>query len=26
MGNYQDLIFYQKARQVVEAVDALIKG
>jgi len=26
MGNYQDLIFYQKARQVVKAVDALIKG
>ncbi len=26
MGNYQELIFYQKARQVVKAVDALIKS
>ena len=26
MGNYQDLIFYQKARQVVKVVDVLIKG
>ena len=26
MGNYQELIFYQKARQVVKTVDALIKG
>ena len=26
MGNYQELIFYQKARHVVKAVDALIKG
>ena len=26
MGNYQDLIFYQKARQVVKEVDALIKN
>ena len=25
MGNYQELIFYQKARQVVKGVDALIK-
>jgi four helix bundle protein len=25
MGNYQDLMFYQKARQVVKEVDALIK-
>ena len=25
MGNYQELIFYQKARQVVKAVDILIK-
>lgn len=25
MGNYQELIFYQKARQVVKAIDALIK-
>jgi four helix bundle protein len=25
MGNYQELIFYQKARQVVTAIDALIK-
>jgi four helix bundle protein len=26
MGNYQDLIFYQKARHVVKDVDALIKS
>jgi four helix bundle protein len=26
MGNYQELIFYQKARQVVKAVDALVKN
>src|SRR5919206_730438 len=26
MGNYQELIFYQKARQVVKAVDVLIKS
>lgn len=26
MGNYQELVFYQKARQVVKAVDALIKS
>jgi four helix bundle protein len=26
MGNYQELIFYQKARQVAKAVDALIKS
>jgi four helix bundle protein len=26
MGNYQELIFYQKARQVVKTVDALIKS
>ena len=26
MGNYQELIFYQKARQVTKAVDALIKS
>ena len=26
MGNYQELIFYQKARQVVKVVDALIKN
>ena len=26
MGNYQDLIFYQKARHVVKAIDALIKS
>ena len=26
MGNYQELIFYQKARQVVKAVDGLIKS
>jgi four helix bundle protein len=26
MGNYQELIFYQKARQVVKAIDALIKS
>jgi four helix bundle protein len=26
MGNYQELIFYQKARQVARKVDALIKG
>lgn len=26
MGNYQDLIFYQKARQVVKEVDALVKS
>ena len=25
MGNYQDLMFYQKARQVVKEVDSLIK-
>lgn len=25
MGNYQDLMFYQKARQVVKDIDALIK-
>ena len=25
MGNYQDLQFYQKARQVVKDIDALIK-
>ena len=25
MGNYQELIFYQKARQVAKAVDGLIK-
>jgi hypothetical protein len=25
MGNYQDLLFYQKARQVVKDIDALIK-
>jgi four helix bundle protein len=25
MGNYQELVFYQKARQVVKAVNALIK-
>ena len=25
MGSYQDLIFYQKSRQVVKAVDTLIK-
>lgn len=26
MGNYQELIFYQKARHVVKAVDVLIKS
>jgi four helix bundle protein len=26
MGNYQELIFYQKARQVLKAIDALIKS
>jgi len=26
MGNYQELIFYQKARQVVKGVDGLIKN
>ncbi|MGB8981063.1 MAG: four helix bundle protein [Anaerolineales bacterium] len=26
MGNYQELIFYQKARQVVKKIDALIKS
>ena len=26
MGNYQELIFYQKARQVVKQVDALVKN
>ena len=26
MGNYQDLVFYQKARQVVKAVDVLVKS
>jgi four helix bundle protein len=26
MGNYQELIFYQKARQVVKAVDVLVKS
>ena len=26
MGNYQELIFYQKARHVVMAVDALVKS
>ena len=26
MGNYQDLIFYQKARQVAKGVDRLIKS
>lgn len=26
MGNYQELIFYQKARQVVKDVDALVKS
>src|SRR5512141_3112855 len=26
MGNYQDLIFYQKARQVAKAVDVLVKS
>jgi four helix bundle protein len=26
MGNYQELIFYQKARQVVKAIDTLIKN
>lgn len=25
MGNYQELVFYQKARQVAKSVDALIK-
>src|SRR5574338_1294662 len=26
MGNYQDLIFYQKARQAVKRIDELIKN
>ena len=26
MGNYQELIFYQKARQVAKAVDVLVKS
>jgi len=26
MGNYQELVFYQKARQVVKAVDAIVKS
>ena len=26
MGNYQDLIFYQKARQAVQSINALIKS
>jgi four helix bundle protein len=26
MGNYQDLIFYQKARQVVKEADVLVKS
>lgn len=26
MGNYQELIFYQKARQVVKKVNALVKS
>lgn len=26
MGNYQELVFYQKARQVVKLVDALVKS
>lgn len=26
MGNYQELLFYQKARQVVKEVDSLIKS
>lgn len=26
MGNYQELVFYQKARAVVKAVNALIKA
>jgi four helix bundle protein len=26
MGNYQDLIFDQKARQIVKAVDVLVKS
>ena len=26
MGNYQELIFYQKARQVVKGVDVLVKS
>lgn len=26
MGNYQELIFYQKARQVVKGVNALVKS
>jgi four helix bundle protein len=26
MGNYQELVFYQKARQVVKKVDALVKN
>ena len=26
MGDYRDLVFYQKARQVVKTVDALVKS
>jgi len=26
MGNYQELIFYQKARQVAKDVNALVKS
>jgi hypothetical protein len=26
MGNYQELVFYQKARQVVKVVDTLVKS
>ena len=26
MGNYQELVFYQKARQVVKGVDVLVKS
>jgi len=26
MGNYQDLVFYQKARQVTKAIDLLVKS
>lgn len=26
MGNYQELVFYQKARQVAKLVDTLVKG
>jgi four helix bundle protein len=26
MGNYQELIFYQKARQVVQSIDVLVKS